>query len=321
MIDAILRGDRVALGRALTLVESQRPDHRQQADTLLAACLPHAGKSVRVAITGTPGVGKSTFIESFGQYLIRSQERRVAVLAIDPSSRVSRGSILGDKTRMQTLSALPEAFIRPSPAGDTLGGVARRTRDSIILVEAAGFDTVMIETVGVGQSETAAHAMTDVFMLLLQPGAGDDLQGIKRGIVELADILVVNKADGANKVLATQAARAYKTALHMVRARNDQWTPPVLAASALENLGLDAVWGAIDQFVQHRQALGVFQSNRTEQTVSGFTGSLPTLLLELLQTHPLYAGQMDALKQAVAAGLITWQQAARQLLDVCTQMP
>ncbi|WP_052121509.1 methylmalonyl Co-A mutase-associated GTPase MeaB, partial [Inquilinus limosus] len=236
-------GDRRALARAITLVESRRADHRERAEALLEALAPAAGGAVRIGISGPPGVGKSTFIESLGLHLT-GQGHRVAVLAVDPSSQRSGGSILGDKTRMELLTRDPAAFIRPSPAGSTLGGVARRTRETLLLCEAAGHDVVIVETVGVGQSETAVAQMVDVFLLLLLPGAGDELQGIKRGIVEVADILVVNKADGDRKGAANHAAAEYRHALALLRGTGG-WTPPVLQCSALENRGIDAVWDMI----------------------------------------------------------------------------
>ena len=228
----VLAGDRRALARAITLVESTRADHRAAAEALLTQVLPHSGQAVRLGITGVPGGGKSTFIEAFGLFLI-SQGHRVAVLAVDPTSRRSKGSILGDKTRMEELSRAPEAFIRPSPAGRTLGGVARRTREAMLVCEAAGFDVVIVETVGVGQSETAVADMVDMFLLLLQPGSGDELQGFKRGIMELADLVVVNKADGELAPAAERAAAEYRGALQFLRPASKSWKPEVMKCSSL----------------------------------------------------------------------------------------
>ncbi len=250
-VAGIRTGNRVLLGQAITLVESTREDHQVPARAIIAQLLQTAPVSgtLRIAVTGAPGVGKSTFIESLGMYLI-AQGKRPAVLAIDPSSALSGGSILGDKTRMEQLSAAEQAFIRPSPSGDSLGGVARKTREAIVLVEAAGFDTIIIETVGVGQSEIAAQRMTDLFLLLLLPGAGDELQGIKRGIVEMADLLVVNKADGERIRLANQARGHYLNAAHLFPPKPSGWTPRVLACSALDHSGIAEVWEAVEAFQQ-----------------------------------------------------------------------
>ncbi|MCB0695282.1 MAG: methylmalonyl Co-A mutase-associated GTPase MeaB [Saprospiraceae bacterium] len=258
------QGDRVALGRAITLIESTRPSDRLPAAELIEACLPHTGRSVRLGISGTPGAGKSTLIDAYGTMLTR-QGHPIAVLAIDPSSGVHKGSILGDKTRMDRLSRDPKAFIRPSPAGTTLGGVARKTRDTILLCEAAGFDHILIETVGVGQSETAVQAMTDLFLLLLIPGAGDELQGIKRGIVEMADIVVINKADGDRLRLAEDARMHYRRALHLYPARDSGLPVPVLLISALEQTGLDELDQRIRDHIQAIRQNGHFQRQRQDQ--------------------------------------------------------
>ena len=240
-LDALRSGDRRALARAITLVESTKTADREKAESLLSDLLPHAGKAMRLGISGAPGAGKSTFIEAFGTYLT-GQGHKVAVLAVDPSSRRSGGSILGDKTRMEKLARDPNAFIRPSPAGTTLGGVARRTREALLLAEAAGFDVVIVETVGVGQSETAVSEMVDLFVLLLSPGGGDDLQGIKRGVMELADLVVVTKADGDLKAAASRAASDYHAALHLMRPKYPSLPPGVLQVSAVENAGIEQAW-------------------------------------------------------------------------------
>src|SRR5918996_3225725 len=247
LLEPLLAGDRRALAQAITLIESTRSDHRERADMLLGALLPHAGKSVRLGITGVPGVGKSTFIERFGLSLLE-QGRSLAVLAIDPSSKRGGGSILGDKTRMEELSRRTGAFIRPSPAGATLGGGARRTRETMLLVEAAGFDTVIVETVGVGQSETAVSDLVDMFIVLLLPGGGDDLQGIKRGVIELADLIVVNKADGDLKAAARRAAADYQHALRMLRSPTAGWTPEVTTCSALSGEGVAEIWAIVERY-------------------------------------------------------------------------
>ena len=243
----IRKGDRSILSRAITLIESDNPKHKKKSDRLISSCLPHSGKSFRLGITGVPGVGKSTFIEAFGSMLIKTNYK-VAVLAIDPSSVKSKGSILGDKTRMATLSSNKNAFIRPSPAVNTLGGVARKTRESIVLCEAAGYDFIIVETVGVGQSEVAVKSMVDFFLLLLLPGAGDELQGIKRGIVEMADMLVINKADGELKNISKRAKLDYKNALHLFPPTDSNWDVPVLTCSAVEKTGLDNIQELLENY-------------------------------------------------------------------------
>lgn len=261
---ALRQGDRVALGRAITLVESTLPAHREQAAELVSLCLPFSGQGFRIGISGAPGVGKSTFIEAFGS-LLTLRGHRVAVLAIDPSSGLNRGSILGDKTRMDRLSRDPAAFIRPSPAGSTLGGVARKTREAILLCEAAGYDRVLVETVGVGQSETAVQAMTDLFLLLLLPGAGDELQGIKRGVVEMADMILVNKADGARAALAEESRLQYLRAVHLFPEKESGLQVPVLKASALEHSGMEEVFQKMEEFRTAVQASGYLIDRRREQ--------------------------------------------------------
>jgi LAO/AO transport system kinase len=254
--------DRRALAKAITLIESTRADHREQAQLLLADALPKTGQAFRIGISGTPGVGKSTFIESFGLHLC-AQGQRVAVLAVDPSSTRHGGSILGDKTRMPGLAVHPSAFIRPSPSGGTLGGVARRTRESMLLCEAAGFDVVLVETVGVGQSETAVAQMTDVFVLLMAPAGGDELQGVKRGIMELADVLVVNKADGALLPIATATLADYSSALRLVRPRSPHWTPQAHLASALHGTGIDDVWTVLRNYRATMETVGEWSARRS----------------------------------------------------------
>lgn len=264
LLKDLLEGNKTALGRGITLIESNQKIHQKQAEFLIEGALPHAHKSVRIGITGVPGVGKSTFIESFGSYLI-DQGKKVAVLAVDPSSSVSHGSILGDKTRMENLVTKPNAFIRPTPSGDSLGGVARKTRESIILCEAAGFDVILIETVGVGQSETTVHSMTDFFLLLKLAGAGDELQGIKRGIVEMADAIVINKADGENQKPAREAKLEFNRALQLYPPKESEWKPQVKLCSALYNEGVSDIWKMINEFKIKVDENGYFQHNRLEQ--------------------------------------------------------
>ena len=262
----IIKGNRTALGQGITLLESTLPEHEKQAQYLIAACLPRSGKSIRVGVTGVPGVGKSTFIESFGK-LLSSQGNKVAVLAIDPTSERTHGSILGDKSRMHELAADENAFIRPSPSGGTLGGVANKTRESIILCEAAGFDIILIETVGVGQSETTVSNLVDFFLLLMLAGAGDELQGIKRGIMELADALIITKADGDNLQKAKNAALEYKRALHLLHPMENNWTPQVSTCSALKNVGVLEIFETINKFNAQMISSSWKNINRENQNI------------------------------------------------------
>ncbi|MGY0392011.1 methylmalonyl Co-A mutase-associated GTPase MeaB [Bizionia sp. KMM 8389] len=264
LITDILAGDITALSRAITLIESTNSLHAQQAHKVIKGCLPHANNSVRIGITGVPGVGKSTFIEAFGSFLSNSG-KKIAVLAIDPSSSITKGSILGDKTRMSELVKDTNVYIRPSPSGDSLGGVARKTRETIILCEAAGFDTILIETVGVGQSETAVHSMVDFFLLLKLAGAGDELQGIKRGIIEMADSIAINKADGDNIKSAKIAKVEFNRALHLYPKKDSEWTPKVLLCSGLNHEGIDRIWETIETYVSITQENGYFNHRRYEQ--------------------------------------------------------
>ena len=311
---SVAAGERRALARTITLIESTRADHRQRAQALLHALLPKAGGAVRLGISGTPGVGKSTFIEAFGRYLT-SAGHKVAVLAVDPSSGRSGGSILGDKTRMEQLARDPNAFIRPSPAGGTLGGVARRTREAMFLVEAAGFDVVLVETVGVGQSETAVADMVDMFILLLAPGGGDDLQGIKRGIMELADLVVVNKADGELEKAAKRAAADYRAALQLIRPKTLLWTAQVLLASALTGKGIEQVWTAVGDYRQAFQAAGELDRQRATQAKAWMWAELNDQLVATLRAHGGVAAALPALEARVAAGKTTPSAAASELLE------
>jgi LAO/AO transport system kinase len=265
-VSGILSGNRTILSQAITLLESSKPKHFETAQEIIERCLPYSARSVRIGITGAPGSGKSTFIETFGK-LITGKGRKLAVLAIDPSSSNTRGSILGDKTRMENLGVDPDAFIRPSPTSGTLGGVARKTRETIILCEATGFDTIIVETVGVGQSETAVSSMVDFFLLLMLAGAGDELQGIKRGIMEMADAIAINKADGDNKLPAERAAVEYQNALHLFPIAPSGWIPRVLTCSAIENTGIDEIWNSISGYVEQTKKSGYFEERRKQQAV------------------------------------------------------
>jgi len=264
LVSGILSGNITALSRAITLIESTNPSHSKKANAIITKCLPYANTSIRIGITGVPGVGKSTFIEAFGIHLTTLQ-KKVAVLAVDPSSSLSQGSILGDKTRMEDLVKNENAFIRPSPSGNSLGGVARKTRETIILCEAAGFDTIIIETVGVGQSETAVHSMVDFFLLLKLAGAGDELQGIKRGIIEMADAIVINKADGENLKAAKLAKVEFNRALHLYPAKSSEWSPKVSLCSALKREGIAEVWNMIEDYTKTTSENQYFETNRNNQ--------------------------------------------------------
>jgi LAO/AO transport system kinase len=310
---ALREGERKALARAITLVESSRADHRRDAVALLETLLPATGKAVRLGITGVPGVGKSTFIEAFGVHLV-GQGHRVAVLAVDPSSKRSGGSILGDKTRMEALARHPAAFIRPSPARGTLGGVARRTREAMLLVEAAGFDVVIVETVGVGQSETAVADMVDMFLLLLAPAGGDELQGLKKGIVELADALVVNKADGDLKAAAGRTAAEYRNALRLLHPTGAAWQPPVLQCSALKGEGIAEIWATALRFRDAMERAGLWAERRAAQARAWLWAELTDSLMAALQAHPGVKKRLAALEAEVAAGKLTPPAAAETLL-------
>jgi LAO/AO transport system kinase len=308
----LVEGDRRALARAITLVESTRADHRAEAEALLAEVLPQIGGAVRVGISGAPGAGKSTFIEALGSHLVE-HDHRVAVLAVDPSSTRSGGSILGDKTRMEQLTRSPRAFVRPSPTGGTLGGVARRTREALLLCEAAGFDVVLVETVGVGQSEVKVAAMVDLFLVLVAPGGGDELQGLKRGIMELADLVVVNKADGDLAATAAHTAADYSAALHLVRPRISDWSPRVLLCSALTGASIPEVWDAVGEF---RDAVaGSLPRLRADQAREWMWSEVTDSLLEGLTADPSAADLARRLEAKVAEGTITPTAAARAVVE------
>ena len=313
LIDGILAKDKVALSRAITLVESTNPEHLAKANTIIAACLTHANQSVRVGITGVPGVGKSTFIEAFGSYLT-SLGKKVAVLAVDPSSTISHGSILGDKTRMEELVKDENAYIRPSASGETLGGVARKTRETIILCEAAGFDTIIIETVGVGQSETAVHSMVDFFLLLKISGAGDELQGIKRGIMEMADAIVINKADGDNVAKAKLAKTEFNRALHLFPAKNSGWTPTVSTCSAYEKTGIDDVWLTISNYLELVKSNNYFDNKRQEQSLYWMMETINEQLKNNFHNHPDIIQLLATNQQEVLLNKISPFAAAQNLL-------
>jgi LAO/AO transport system kinase len=314
LAEKVLTGDRRALARAITLVESTRPIDQQAAEALLSSLLARTGRAIRIGISGAPGVGKSTFIEAFGQYLT-GLGKRVAVFAIDPSSRRSGGSILGDKTRMEKLSRDANAFIRPSPAGTTLGGVARRTRESMLIAEAAGFDVVLVETVGVGQSEAAVADMTDLFVLLASPGGGDDLQGIKRGVMELADLLVVTKADGDLLPAARRAVTSYQMAFHLMRPKHVGLSPKVLSVSSIEGIGITATWNEIAAIHAALTVDSRLARLRTEQSRRWFWSEVQTLIDEKILTDSKLAGEAEVLENAVKDGTATPYGAARNLVQ------
>ncbi len=309
----VLARDRTLLSRAITLVESTRPDHRALAQEVLAAVLPRTGGAHRVGVTGVPGVGKSTFIDAFGT-MLTAAGHRVAVLAVDPSSSRTGGAILGDKTRMARLATDPAAFVRPSPTSGALGGVARMTREAMLLCEAAGFDIVLVETVGVGQSETAVADMVDLFLVLALPGAGDELQGIKKGLVELADVIAVNKAEGENRLRAEQAARHYENALRIVEPASPAWRPVVLTMSALTGEGLDALWCTIRQHRERLDAAGELAAKRRGQQVRWMWSTLQDRLLDALRAHPGVRDLLPALEAEVVEGRTPPGAAAERLL-------
>jgi len=319
LLQQLLTGNKTALGRGITLVESNQFSHRQKAQELLEGALPYAQKSIRIGITGVPGVGKSTFIESFGSYLIQ-QGKKVAVLAVDPSSSVSKGSILGDKTRMETLVTEEDAFIRPSASGTSLGGVAKKTRESIILCEAAGFDVILIETVGVGQSETTVHSMTDFFLLLKLAGAGDELQGIKRGIIEMADAIVINKADGDNMKPAREAKLEFNRALQLYPSKESGWKPKVLLSSALQKTGIDKIWELISQFQQTTKDNKHFQQNRREQNKFWLLQSINEDLKSRFYRNPGMQKELETQLKAIENNEITAFAAADLLIEKFEQL-
>jgi LAO/AO transport system kinase len=312
-VAGVISGDRAILSRAITLIESRSPLHEKKAQEVLQRLLPHTGKARRVGITGVPGVGKSTFIEAFGCYLV-SQGHTVAVLTIDPTSKRSGGSILGDKTRMENLSRESRAFIRPSPAGDSMGGVGRRTRETMLLCEASGFDLVLVESVGVGQSEVALRSMVDCFLLLLLPGAGDELQGIKRGIIEMADDILINKADGENRLRAEQARLDQQAALSCLQPATPVWKPEVALCSARTGEGVPRVWERIEQFYRELEPKGVIATRRQQQAVDWLADLTQDELRRRFEQHPRVQARFPAIRELVRRGEITAVSAARALL-------
>ena len=314
-VTGVLNGNITFLSKAITLVESTNIKHQQKANEILNCCLPHSNKSIRIGITGVPGVGKSTFIETFGKYLT-AQGKKVAVLAVDPSSSVNKGAILGDKTRMEALVTDENAFIRPSPSGTSLGGVAQKTRESIILCEAAGFDTIIIETVGVGQSETVVHSMVDFFLLLKLAGAGDELQGIKRGIIEMADAIVINKADGDNKQNAKIAKVAFNRALHLYPLKESKWQPKVLTASALHNSGIEEINNMILTYIAITKENAYFNKKRNEQNKFWLLSTIEQQLKTNFYRNPKVKNALQEEIDNLENGKTTPFNAAKRLLNL-----
>lgn len=315
LVKGILAQDQIALSRAITIIESTASRHQQASKTIIEACLPFANKSIRIGITGVPGVGKSTFIESFGKLLI-TKGKRVAVLTVDPSSSISKGSILGDKTRMDELVKEKDAFIRPSASGDNLGGVARKTRETIILCEAAGFDVILIETVGVGQSETTVHSMSDFFLLLKLAGAGDELQGIKRGIMEMADSIVINKADGENLKPAKLAKNEFARALHLYPIKESGWKPKTLLSSALHNQGIEEIWEVILEYIDTVKSNGFFQKHRLQQNKFWLMQTIESQLKSEFYANPQVKIEMEVQLSALESNKTTPFEAAEKLLKL-----
>ena len=314
-VEGIVKGDVTVLSQAVTLVESVRPEHQTVAQEVIERCLPYSGNSIRVGISGVPGAGKSTSIDVFGLHVLEQYGGKLAVLAIDPSSERSKGSILGDKTRMEKLSVHPKSFIRPSPSAGSLGGVARKTRETIVLCEAAGFDKIFVETVGVGQSETAVHSMVDFFLLIQLAGTGDELQGIKRGIMEMADGIVINKADGNNVEKAKLAATHFRNALHLFPAPESGWTPQVLTYSGFYGIGIAEIWKMIYDYIDFVKRNGYFEHRRNEQAKYWMYETINEHLRDSFYNNPKIADMLPRKEQAVLSGGLTSFVAARQLLD------
>ena len=315
LADGVIGGNRRALAQAITLIESTRGDHRAAACDLLQRLMPHAGNSIRLGISGVPGVGKSTFVEALGNHVVDTGHR-VAVLTVDPSSAISGGSILGDKTRMELLSRRPEAYIRPSPAGTTLGGVARRSREALILCEAAGFDVVFVETVGVGQSETRVADMTDMFVLLQLPGGGDELQGIKRGIMELADLILINKADDELQTLAERSATDYRNALRLLHPRSVNWKVEVQTCSARDTIGITEAWDVVLKHHEVLESSGELEQRRATQARGWMWSEVADSLITTLQADARVRSHIPAVESAVSKGQIPPGIAAQQLLEI-----
>lgn len=314
-VKGIKNGNRTILSRAITLIESTRKSHRDLAQDIIEQCLPDTGNSIRIGITGVPGVGKSTFIESLGNYII-DKGNKLAVLAIDPSSTRTKGSILGDKTRMETLAKNDKAFIRPSPTGGSLGGVARKTRETIYLCEAAGYDTIFIETVGVGQSETAVYSMVDFFLLLMLAGAGDELQGIKRGIMEMADAIAINKIDSVDKKTVQQAVREYKNALHLYPPAASGWNPKVTTCSALTKEGIPAIWSLIEDYISQTKESGYFTENRNRQAKHWMYDTITNRLTDHFYDNAAVKKEQQIIEQQVLNGKLSSFKGAQKLLEL-----
>jgi LAO/AO transport system kinase len=314
-VEGIRKNNRTILSRAITLIESTKSEHQELAQEIIEKCLPETGASIRIGITGVPGVGKSTFIETLGNY-ITGKGRKLAVLAIDPSSTKTRGSILGDKTRMETLANNPDAFIRPSPTAGSLGGVARKTRETIYLCEAAGYDTIFIETVGVGQSETAVHSMVDFFLLLMLAGAGDELQGIKRGIMEMADAIAINKIDDSARKNVQQAVREYKNALHLYPPSESGWEPEVTTCSALDGTGIEELWELVLDYVSATKENGFFEKQRNRQAKHWMYETINNRLQDSFYNDADVKRQRKKIEQKVLAGKLSSFKAAQKLLDL-----
>jgi LAO/AO transport system kinase len=315
-VDGILRGDRAVLAQAITLIESSRTADRELAEQIVEDCLPHSGNSIRVGITGVPGAGKSSVIEKLGGALTGDHGQKVAVLAIDPSSQLSGGSILGDKTRMQSLASSEMAFIRPSPSRGSLGGVAQRTREAMLLCEAAGYSNILVETVGVGQSETAVHEMVDFFLLIALTGAGDELQGMKRGVMELADVVVINKADGTNLAAAERARAEAQNALHYLPRSHSGWTARAMTCSAQTGKGINELWNCILEHASLTKANGWFNVNRQDQTRRWMHEIIEHGLRERFESHPAIRRRLETLEQEVLEGRTTSFRAAHTLLEI-----
>jgi LAO/AO transport system kinase len=314
-VKGIKNGDRTILSRAITMIESTKASHREMAEDIIEQCLPDTGNSIRIGITGVPGVGKSTFIESLGNYIIE-QGNKLAVLAIDPSSTRTKGSILGDKTRMETLSTNDQAFIRPSPTGGSLGGVARKTRETIYLCEAAGYDTIFIETVGVGQSETAVRSMVDFFLLLMLAGASDELQSIERRIMEMADLIAINKTDDTNQKTVQQAVREYKNALHLYPETESGWSPEVTTCSALTKDGIEKIWELIKKYISQTKENGYFDTKRNRQAKQWMYDAISNQLTDHFYDNTAVKEKREEIEQKVLKGELSSFKAARELLDL-----
>ena len=320
LVDGILRRDRTILGQAITLVESRREADYELAETVLESCLPHSGKSIRVGVTGVPGAGKSSVIEALGAHIVTELQQTVAVLAVDPSSQISGGSILGDKTRMERLALSDKAFIRPSPSRGTLGGVAHRSREVMLLCEAAGYQNILVETVGVGQSEVAVHNMVDFFLLLGLARAGDGLQGIKRGVVEFADVIAINKADGANREAAEEACRDFQHALHYLPGASSSWLPRALTCSARTGEGIAEIWNLVQEYVKLTQQNGWFTHMRLQQTQLWMREVVDTGLQHKMDADPQFRSLKLLLEKKLGEGQISSFRAARELLDAISKM-